>query len=110
VATLTNHVVKGSGVAHVHTSAASGGDFCTPGDHTFISVINGGGSPITVTVNSVAVDNYGTDVDLAVSVAAGATQLIGPLPASRFADPAHGGLVGWTYSSVTSVTVSAVTA
>lgn len=67
---------------------------------------NGGASSITVTVNSVTPSNYGTDVDLVVSVPAGGERRIGPLSEQRFASPSDG-LVAVTYSDVTSVTVGA---
>jgi len=72
--------------------------------HTFIAVANGGGGPIIVTVNSQSNCSQGFDHDSAVTVPAGETHLIGPLPKGRWNDPADN-KVKWTYDSVTSVTV-----
>lgn len=84
-------------------AAAGGGDKCSPGDTTYLEVLNSSVSSITVTINSVQASNFGTDEDVAVAVAAGARKKIGPLGATRFA--ASDGLVAWTYSDVTTVTV-----
>lgn len=86
------------------TAAAGGGDTFAPGDSVKFVVINGGGSSITATFDSVAQSNFGTDEDTGGAVAAGATRIFGPFPANRFAN-ASTGLVAVTYSGVTSVTV-----
>ena len=105
MATLTVQQVLQTGTVVTYGSAASP-DKCAPGDSTWIEVVNGAGAPITVTVDSATPSNYGTDEDLVVSVTNGTTKRIGPLPASRFAGA--DGLVSWTYSSVTTITVAAV--
>jgi len=107
MATLTKQQITHGGTTAPYAAAAGGGDKCAPGDTTWIEVVNGSGGAITVTVNSQTPSNYNTDEDLAVSVANGATDRIGPLPANRFAASADG-LVAWTYSGVSSVTVAAV--
>jgi hypothetical protein len=78
-----------------------------PGNDVFLHVKNGGGGSITVTVDSVTPCNQGGDHDLAVAVPAAQERMIGPLPASRFAN-ATTGLVNITYSGVTTVTVAAL--
>lgn len=107
MATLTRQQILNTGTTVTYAAAAGGGDKCLPGDTTWIEVVNGSGSSIDVTVNSQTPSNYGTDEDLVVAVAAGATDRIGPLPANRFAASADG-LVAWTYSSATTITVAAV--
>lgn len=108
MATLTTQQIGLAGIAVSSVAASGGGDVLQPGDHTFLKVKNGGGSGITVTVASPGTCNQGGTHDLVVSVAAGAIEDIGPLPAQRFANPSDG-LVHVTYSGVTTVTVSAVT-
>ncbi len=103
MATLTTQQIVNTGLTPSFASAAGGGDRFTPGDTTFIEVVNGSGGSITVTVDSKVNSNYGTDVNLAVAVGAGARARIGPLPAQRFA--ASDGLGDITYSGVTSLTV-----
>lgn len=108
MATLTTQQITQAGIAVSYTAAAGGGDVFSPGDHTVLRVKNGGGSSITATVNSVQLCNQGADHDLAVVVAAGAEEVIGPLPAARFANTSDG-LVHVTYSGVTTVTVAVTT-
>lgn len=103
MATLATQIINVAGLTPAFASAAGGGDRFTPGDTTFIEVVNGSGGSITVTVDSKVASNYGTDVNLAVAVGAGARARIGPLPAQRFA--ASDGLGDITYSGVTSLTV-----
>lgn len=108
MATLTVKSATLSGTDASLVAAAGGGDAAQPGDHMFLRLKNGSGSTITVTINSVAPDNYGVDQDVVVSVLAAADIIVGPLPAQRFAFT--DGLVHWTYSGVTSLTVGAFTA
>jgi hypothetical protein len=106
MATLTTLQVLQAGTVPATVSAAAGGDKVVPGDNVWLEVTNGGGAPITVTATSGTVTNYGTNADLVVTVANGATKRIGPLSAQRFAAVADG-LVAITYSAVTTVTVAA---
>lgn len=103
MATLTTQTITKGGITPSYASAAGGGDRFTPGDTTYLEVINGSGGSITVTIDSKVPSNYGTDVNLAVAVGAGARAKIGPLPAQRFA--ASDGLGDISYSGVTSLTV-----
>lgn len=107
MAVLTTQTIVPTGLLPTYSAAAGGGDKVTPGNDTFIHVKNGGGSSITVTVDSVVPSNYGTDVDLVVSVPNGSERMIGPLPAQRFAN-ASDGLANVTYSGVTTVTIAAI--
>lgn len=91
-------------------AASAGGDqfnnLVATTERTFLRVVNGGGSPITVTIASQVLCNQGYTHDLAVSVAASGEEWIGPLSRDRFND--GNGNVQITYSGVTSVTVQAV--
>lgn len=108
MALLTTQQVLPTGTIITPVAANAGGDTMQPGSSSFLRAVNGSGGSITVTIDSAAPCNYGADHDLVVAVAAGATKDIGPLPASRFAR-ASDGLVGITYSGVTSLTVAAIT-
>lgn len=106
MAALATQQIVNAGVIPTYAAAAGGGDTVAPGDTTFVHVKNASVGSITVTVDSVAASSYGTDVDLVVAIAAGAEKMIGPLPASRFAQTTTG-LVNISYSGVTSLTVGA---
>jgi hypothetical protein len=106
MATLAVQQVIQAGLNPAFVSAAGGGDKVMPGAQTWLEVKNGGGAPVTVTVDSVTLSNFGTDVNLVVSVPAGGERRIGPLSETRFAAAADG-LAAVTYSDVTSVTVAA---
>lgn len=105
MATLTVQPTTLTGLTLSMSSASAGGDKFAPGPTTTLVVTNGSGASKTVTIDSVAPSNFGTDEDVVVVVAAGATTHIGPFPAHRFAG--SDGLVAVTYSAVTSVTVAA---
>lgn len=107
MAVLTTQTIVPTGLAPTYSAAAAGGDKVTPGNDTFIHVKNGGGSSITVTIDSVVPSNYGTDVDLVVSVPNGGERMIGPIPAPRFQSLTDG-LANVTYSGVTTVTIAAL--
>ena len=107
MATLTVQEITRAGTTVTLAAAAGGGDKLPPGPTTCLKVTNGGGGAITVTIatpNTVA-DSI-TQGDLSVSVGAGVTKDIGPLPEQWFANAADG-LADVTYSGVTSVTVGA---
>jgi hypothetical protein len=96
------------GTAANLVAATSGGDTIAPSDRGALLVKNGDASPKTVTIVTPGNDKYGqARPDIAVVVAAGATELIGPLP-QDLADPVTG-QVGITYSAVTAVTVAGIT-
>ncbi len=104
MATLVTQPITQAGTIPAYVAAAAGGDKVSPGPTTWLHVKNGGGAPITVTVDSVTPCSQGSDHNLAVVVNNGAEKMIGPLPADRFAS-AVDGLVAVTYSAVTTVTV-----
>lgn len=104
MATIAVQQVTLAGITPALVAASGGGDKTTPGDTTWLYVLNGGGSPITVTITATVASNTGRLNNEGGSVAAGAIGIFGPLKASRFA-AASDGTVGISYSGVTSVTV-----
>jgi hypothetical protein len=110
VATLTTQVINRAGTVVTPVSATGGGDAAPVGSGMMLEVVNGGGSPITVTLAIPAGASGYPNVaytSTAVSVTNGTTKWIGPLAAPLYADPTTG-LCTITYSAVTSVTVAAV--
>lgn len=110
MATLTTQVINRAGATITPVAAAGGGDAMACGSGMMLEVVNGGGSPITVTLNVPAARTYEPNVAItspAVSVSNGTTKWFGPIDAQTFQDPTTG-LCSITYSGVTSVTVAAV--
>lgn len=113
MATLSvqNLVISGE-LLPSYGAAAGGGDEMPNDGDTFLHVKNGGGAGITVTVAAQVTardaEGYGpfTRANLAVSIAAGADKLIGPLPPKTFNNT--NGRAAITYSGVTTVTVAAL--
>lgn len=114
MAALTVQTAVEAGITPAAASAASsGGDTVknVAGD-VVLMVTNGGGSSIDVTITaqktSKAVDGYGTMTkgDAVVSVAAGATKIIGPFATEAFNNSSQN--LEIDYSSATSVTISAI--
>lgn len=87
--------------------AVTAADKFPPGDNVWLEVINTGGSPCDVVVDSKVPSNYGTDVNIGpVTVPATTGRVeIGPFPAQRFAG--SDGLADVTFSFITSVTARA---
>lgn len=108
MAVLTVAQIVKTGTLYSLTAAAGGGDSFQNSGKEFIAVLNGSGGAITVTVAAqrgcadFGVTNAAHDI--VVSVAAGATRLIGPFPTDKFND--SNGRVQITYSGVTSLTVN----
>ena len=106
MATLTYQQATISGAAYASAAASVGGDKVLPHDHGAVVVTNDGVSSITVTVADPGTTRYGqANPDIAITVAAGVSKIIGPLRSDLAADD---GLVAITYSGVTTVTVAAV--
>jgi hypothetical protein len=88
------------------SAASGGGDTVDPtGGDVCLEVRNASGGALTVTVARAGTEYGQANPDVAVSVAAGATKLIGPIP-QDFRDTADN-LVDITYSGVTSLTIAA---
>lgn len=110
MALLPTQSITSAGLTPTTTAASGGGDTVAPAsvadDRTMLYVLNGGGSPITVTVadpGKTPAGNSGTAP--AISVAAGAASYI-PIPPGAI-NPSTG-LASITYSAVTTVTVAAL--
>lgn len=107
MATLGTQVIALAGLGPTYAAAAGGGDKCEVGDRVFLHVKNGGGSPITVTLTSVAAFRGQAVSNVTVSVPASGERMIGPL-SSDLLQNASDGLCAIGYSSATSVTVAAL--
>jgi hypothetical protein len=110
MATLTTQVINRAGAVITAVAAAGGGDAMQCGSTMMLEVINGGGSPITVTLAIPAGASAYPNVaytSAAVVVTNGTTRWIGPVVAQLFQDPVTG-LCTITYTAVTTVTVAAV--
>lgn len=110
MATLTAQVIDRDGLTLTLAAADAGGDEFDPaGGQNFLYVLNGGASPVTVTITSFATESPGLiQDDLEVAVTNGADPvLIGPFT-QAFADPANSRRVQVAYSDVSSVEVAVV--
>lgn len=87
-------------------NAAASGDTFNPGDTTHLHVKNAGSS-VTLTVTAVA-EVGGLEVEALVVTCGVGETIVGPFPASLFAN-ATDGLVHMVWSSTTSVTWAALT-
>jgi hypothetical protein len=95
------------GTAFTTAAASGGGDKVAPHPRGCVLVDNGSGSSITVTVTTPGTDKYNqARADIPITVAAGASKLIGPFPQDLASDV--DGLVAIGYSDVTTVTVAAI--
>lgn len=108
MADLTVQSMTIDGVSPTYGAAAAGGDTFDNDGSTFLHVKNGGGSGVTVTLQSqVSSPPPGTvAADKQITVAASGEQMIGPVNKAAFNDAS--GKVNVTYSGVTSVTVAAI--
>lgn len=103
---LTATDVTVAGVLQTLAAAdGTGNSFPNPDGRTYFVVTNGGGGSITVTINSVAACNQGSDHDGGGSVVNATTRIFGPFSPGRFNNAV--GSVDVTYSGVASVTVAA---
>lgn len=108
MATLAPQQIAVTGTTVTFVAASAGGDACVPDDRVFLRVKNGSGSSINVTV-VVPGSTYGQpNPDPVIAVPATTGDVTIDLPPA-LADPTTG-LVSWTYSAVTTVTVALVRA
>lgn len=106
MATLNYQQVKVGGTALNFVAADAAGDKVGSAQSGALLVRNGHTASIDVTLVVPGNTKYGPPIpDIVVSVAAGATTLIGPLPGDLTGTD---GLVAFTYSVVTAITVAAV--
>jgi len=107
MAFLAPQQIAVTGTTVTYAAASAGGDSCNPDDRVFLRVKNGSGASINVTI-LVPGSTWGqANPDPVIAVPAAGEVSI-DLP-SGLADPATG-LVSWTYSAVTTVTVALVRA
>lgn len=103
---LTVQDISRAGVVITPVAANADGNFFSNTGNISLRVVNGGASPITVTIPAQANCDQGTKHDITVTVANGATKEIGPFQMRHYNDAS--GYVQVTYSAVDSVTVAAV--
>ncbi len=90
-------------------AAAGGGDVFPNTGKEIVVIKNGGGSGITLTVETKATLDGLAVTDLTATIAAGETRAVGPFPPSIYSvGGAAGGNAALSYSGVTSVTVAVV--
>jgi hypothetical protein len=106
MATLTVTPISRAGIPGTLVAAAGGGDdFLTTGKE-YLEIVNGGGSPITVSAIPVPTVDGLTVPNKTITVTNGQRRLFGPFPTGLYANTTTG-RVAITYSGVTSVTVGA---
>lgn len=105
MALLTTQAITRAGIVPSLAAVAASDTFRAI-KGTFLEVANGGAGTTTVTVDSLKQTEYGTDADLVVTVAAGATKRIylGDDQDQRFTSPTTG-VATVTCSPTTSVTI-----
>jgi len=105
---VTTQPVPLSGLALAHTAPNADGDIVDVVRGGFLSVINGGTGPITVTVQTPGlVDGDLAIADRTVTVPVGTTPKLIPLTSAKYKQPvgdANAGRALVDYSAVTSVT------
>lgn len=102
----TNCIKNGNVAGSPTAGAASQTIVVTKDERLVLRVVNGGGAGITATIpkgNGIC----SAAGDLAVTVAAGQTQYIGPLESARFIDTTTGKMT-LNLSGTTSVTIEAI--
>ena len=109
MATVAVQPITRTGLEAAYSAASGGGDKFRPGKHTFLHIVNGGGSDITATIATPATVQGMAVADVAVTVTAGEERFVGPFPPELFAATADG-LASVAWSGTTSVTFAAVDA
>ena len=94
----------GDGLDPQFAAASAGGDEFANNGTAYVEVVNGGGSPVTVTVATPQTQAGLAVADLTVAIPAGGRRKFGSFPPATFNNSANG-RVALTYSGVTSVTV-----
>lgn len=107
MATLVYQKAALGGRTVTAVAASVGGDKVAPNDRGVLSVRNGSGGSINVTIKVPGNTRFGqAEPDVVVAVPAGAEKVFGPFPRALAASV--DGLVEINYSAVTTVTVAAV--
>ena len=103
---LAVQTVSRAGITGSFTAANADGHYIANTEaNFFLHVKNGGGSSITVTIETAATVDGLAVADRAVTVANGSEKMIGPFPPNIYNQ--DDGSVWVTFSAVTSVTVAA---
>ena len=76
--------IAGLQTAYTAVSAAGDSFYMSNDEKTYLEVVNGGASPITVTITGVGSCDQGTVHDQVVTVTNATTKKIGPFPRYRF--------------------------
>jgi hypothetical protein len=106
MAVLSVQKIVPGGTAPTYAAAAGGGDSYPATGGEFVHVKNGGGAPITVTVDGPNADNFGVtgdNHDAVITVPNGGERMFRVVDMARHRDV--NGSVQLAYSGVTSVTV-----
>ena len=106
MAQLTVQNILPTGIIPTFNVTAVAGDSFLNNGKTFLHVKNASATAVNVTVDSKALSNYGTDVDIIISIPATGEKVLGPFEVGRFNN--NFGIANVTYSAVTSVTVSVI--
>lgn len=105
MATLTVQASSITGLQPTYGAVAAADVFANDG-RTVIYVKNAGGSPDTVSIDSLVACNQGVDHNGGGSVSAGQERVFGPFDMTRFND--SNGQVAVTHSFLTSVTCAVI--
>jgi hypothetical protein len=103
---ITVQQMTSAGLEATTAAANVDGNYFINNGKTFLHVINGSASDITVTIDSPTECSQGGTHDVPVLVSAGEERFIGPLNQGRFND--DNGRVNVTYTAVTTVTVACI--
>lgn len=105
MALLTPQAISSAGVTPTFTAAAGGGDTAAPLANQFLRIKNGSGAPINLTLIDPGTSPLGqANPDPVIAIPATTGDVLVRLPPG-IADPSSG-LISWTYSAVTTVTVA----
>lgn len=105
MAYLSAQQIAVTGTAPTYAAASAGGDTASPDDRTFLHVKNGSAGALTVTLVIPGTSYAQANPDVAVSVPAAGDRFIA-IPSG--ATDLSTGLVGFSYSGVTSLTIALV--
>lgn len=107
VAESVQNIVPGGLQESLTGSLSAANTYQSPNDgRVFLHIVNGGGSPDTVTIVTNAQVHGLAIADRTVSVPAGEERMIGPFPPEIYNN--SDGELEWSHSFITSVTQSAL--
>lgn len=103
MALLAAQRITCAGLTSSSVAADAAGDSCHPSPTTWVEIGNESGGTVTIDFGS-GICNFDHEHPLSVTVDDGDTVAVGPLDHRTV--PLLGGLVAWTYSTATGVTVA----